>query len=174
MAYSVPTTAAGQVLTSAIWNASVRDNIIYLQDREDNPARAIVYHNAAQSIADASDTLLAFNSEYADSAALHDNSTNNSRITAPSGQAGLYLVTAYIEFAANATGIRALWIRANGTFTIAESRVSAASAGVTRLNVAGIAVLAAGEFLDLVVRQTSTGALNVTATNNIFAAQRIA
>lgn len=33
MAYSVPATAAGGFLTDAIWNASVRDNIIFLNAR---------------------------------------------------------------------------------------------------------------------------------------------
>lgn len=173
MAYTTPTTASGQVLTSAIWNASVRDNIIYLQDRADNPPRARVTHNATQSLTNGADTALAFNTEATDSAALHDTATNNSRLTVPSGQAGFWLFVAYCEFAANATGQRKLAIRVDGATVFAGVAVDAAASGVTRLAVTALLALTAGQYAEAVASQNSGGALNVS-TDPQFSAQRIA
>lgn len=50
-----------------------------------------MFHNANQSIANNTETTVAFNSERFDTASMHDTVTNNSRITI--GTAGLYLVT---------------------------------------------------------------------------------
>ena len=50
MAFVTPTTASGQVLTSSIWNSSVRDNLTYLYGYGANRARVEVTHNTTQSI----------------------------------------------------------------------------------------------------------------------------
>lgn len=165
MAYSTPSTAAGGILTDAIWNASVRDNILYLKDRIDNPPRANVYHNATQSLGTSgTPAALAMNSEYNDSASLHDNSTNNSRLTIPSGQDGWWLFSAYCEFAANATGQRKLYLQVNGTTVFASVVVDAAASGVTQLTVAGLVAVTAGQYVEVWASQNSGGALNVSAS----------
>jgi hypothetical protein len=173
MAYTTPTTAAGQVLTSAIWNASVRDNIIYLQDRLDNPPRVRAYHSATQSIANATDTAVALNSEFDDTAAMHSTVSNTSRLTIPTGQGGWYFFAGYVEFAANATGQRALTLRYAGTDLVVSTTVGAASAGVTRLTIATFYPAAAATYYELVVNQNSGGALNLSAAP-YFIAQRVA
>ena len=48
--------------------------------------------------------LVAFNSEEYDTNAFHDNSTNNSRLTIPTGYAGKYLLTAYVGNALGSPG----------------------------------------------------------------------
>jgi hypothetical protein len=175
MAYTTPTTAvAGVIQTAAIWNASVRDNILYLADRVDNPPRAVVYHNTTQSLANGVDTSVAFNSELTDSAILHDTVTNNNRITIPSGQGGMWLFTGYVEFAANVTGQRKLNIQTlSGTILASQTLDAAAGANPTRLNVAAIVTLAAADWCQLIASQNSGGALNLSATP-LFGAQRIA
>lgn len=173
MAYSVPTTASGQVLTSAIWNASVRDNIIYLQDRVDNPPRAAIYHNTTQSIANATATAVTWNSEYSDAAAMHSTGVNPTRLTIPTGQSGWWLFTVFVEFAANATGQRELALRFDGSAVFGQVAVNAASAGATRLGLSIIIQLNAASYIEAVVTQNSLGALNL-ATSPYFAAQRIA
>lgn len=174
MAYTTPSTAAGGLILNSIWNASVRDNIIYLQDREDNPPRCQIAHSTTQSIANSTDTVVAFNTDDLDSAALHDTATNNSRITIPTGQGGLWLFTGYVEFAASATGQRKLALRVDGATVVAQQLVDAAAAGVTTgLNVALLAVRTASQYVELVVNQNSGGALNLSASPR-FMAVRVA
>lgn len=55
---------------------------------------------AGQSLSNATELKVAFDQEYFDTNTFHDNSTNNSRITIPSGYAGKYLVMANIAITA--------------------------------------------------------------------------
>src|SRR5262252_6806646 len=76
------------------------------------------FHNAAQSVTSGTPLALALNSERFDQAgnaadSMHDNSTNNSRLTAK--YAGVYQITGNVEWAANSTGVRSLQIRLNGS-----------------------------------------------------------
>mgnify|MGYP006345118481 CR=1 FL=1 len=173
MAYSVPSTAAGGILTDAIWNASVRDNILYLKDREDNPPRARLTHSTTQSLTDGALTAVAFDGEATDSAALHDTSTNNSRITIPTGEGGWWLFTGVVEFAANATGQRKLQFRTDGSANFGGMAVDAAASGVTQLAISFMLALTAGQYAELMASQNSGGALNLT-TGVHFSAIRIA
>jgi len=172
MAYSVPSTAAGGVLTSAIWNASVRDNIIYLQDRVDNPPRAAIYHNTTQSIGTGSAAAVTWNSEYSDAAGMHAGGAPT-RLTIPTGQSGWWLFTVAVDFAANATGQRELALRFDGSVIFGKQAVQATSAGTTALSLAVIVQLNAASYAEAMVTQNSGGALNL-ATSPYFAAQRIA
>jgi hypothetical protein len=56
-----------------------------------------VYHNADQTITNATLTAINFNSERFDTDAFHDNSTNNTRLTIPSGKGGKYVAGASIR-----------------------------------------------------------------------------
>jgi hypothetical protein len=159
MAYSVPTTASGQVLTSAIWNASVRDNIIFLNAYGPEAARAEVTNSATQSIGNASATALAFNTENADGFAMHSGS--GTRLTAPAGWAGWWLVAGAVNFAANATGLRNLAIIADGSFTVAAITTAAISGLDHQVAVSGIVRLPAASYVELFAYQSSGGALNV-------------
>lgn len=77
---------------------------------------------ANQTLADATLTSIAFNAESYDVGAMHDNSTNNSRITIPSSGAGIYLFHAQVTFTANATGRRTIHLYKNGS-QIAEAKL---------------------------------------------------
>jgi hypothetical protein len=173
MPYTTPTTAAGQVLTSAIWNASVRDNLIYLQDRVDNPPRALAFHSTTQSIASGSDTVVVFNSEVVDSGGVHSTSANTGRLTVPTGQDGVWLLTAHVEFAANVTGQRRIFLRHNGLTDLGGLTVLAADAGTTKVSTALLVYLAAADYVEVVALQTSGGALNLSAAPR-FGGQRVA
>jgi hypothetical protein len=127
------------------------------------------YHNANQSIATATLTVLAFNSERYDTDAYHDLVTNNSRLTVPAGLAGKYLITAHVNWAANAdANERAIGIRLGGTTFIAYNNGPG-------INVAGIQMhstattvydLAVGNYIEITVFQASGVALNVLASAN--------
>lgn len=84
---------AGTTITEA-WGDSVAAAFTWLA----NPPACRVYHNTTQSVADVTETTVAFNAERYDTAAMHDTVTNNSRITIPA--AGLYAVSFSGEFGA--------------------------------------------------------------------------
>jgi hypothetical protein len=127
-----------------------------------------VYSSTTQSPATATFTLQGWDSEVADSDSLHSNVTNNSRITVPC--AGTFLVSAAVQFVANATGVRAIQIRKNaagsnaGGTSVAQWNTGLASttAGTTALGCKDI-VLASGDYLEAFVYQNSGGALSTVA-----------
>lgn len=120
-----------------------------------------VYHNATQSIAASTLTALAFNSEYYDTAIMHDNATNNTRITIT--QAGKYEGYITVAWADDATGYRQVLLRKNGATYLSD--------GDTRVPITGnvtcitlpipATTFALNDYLEAVVRQTTAGALNV-------------
>lgn len=94
MGYTVPLTAvAAAKLTSAQWNASVRDNILFLA----NPPACRVRNIASTSVADSSTPILTFDTERYDTDGMHSTSLDTDRITF--NTAGLYLVTLSGRFA---------------------------------------------------------------------------
>ena len=128
-------------------------------------ARAV--SNATQSIASGLVTQVALNlqTETYDQAGgvastQHDNVTNNTRLTAL--YAGIYLVSAFCQFAANATGLRYLFIRKNGV-TGYWTSFQLASASDKILNVSGQVDLAVNDYVEATVLQNSGAGLNVQA-----------
>lgn len=75
-----------------------------------------VYHNTTQTIGNGAFTTVAFNAETFDDWGMHDNSTNNSRITilVP----GTYCVYAFIKWSNNSTGTRLMFLLKNGSINI--------------------------------------------------------
>jgi len=128
------------------------------------------FHNANQSVTSGTPLALALNSERFDQAGnvadtMHDNSTNNSRLTCR--YAGVYSISGCAEFVANATGYRQLYIRLNGS-TILHSVVNpASSASVnTTLTIETKYKLAVNDYVELVASQNSGGGLNVLVSAN--------
>jgi len=104
-------------------------------------------------------TTLAFDTERFDTAALHTGS--DTRLTAPI--AGLYVVSAQISWdAASNVGARELAINRNGSTIIART-VSAPSPSpnTTEQSITTLANLAAGDFVEVKLRQNSGGSLTV-------------
>jgi hypothetical protein len=121
-----------------------------------------VYASSNQSINNATFTYLNFNSEEFDTDSFHDNSTNNSRITIPSGKSGKYLVVGNVHFSPNATGGRSFYLYKNGSADIFSIDIPTSSATYdTSQNFSLIRDLTAGDYLQLRVYQTSGGALDV-------------
>ena len=128
-----------------------------------------VFHNAAQSTTTGVDFTLAFNSDRFDQASnasdtMHDTVTNNSRLTCRYG--GVYEIKGNVEFAANGTGSRVAKIKLNGTTVIAQMRIVAAASDNHALQVSCAYALALNDYVELVVQQSSGGALNVNSTGN--------
>lgn len=169
MAYSALTDLnTGQVLTAAIWQQLV-DNDAYWKDRVDNPARAVVLHNTTQSIATSTATAVVWNTETSDSASIHSTSVNTSRATIPSGEGGTYIIVGYLDWAANATGIRQAYIRLNGTTVLTNEMDNAvAGGGTTPQVVTAVYPLAATDYVEIIGNQTSGGALNINANSRMM------
>jgi hypothetical protein len=106
---------------------------------------------------------LNFGGEFFDTAALHDNTTNNSRLTAP--EAGIYQVNAMVSWNANATGGRLLAVVKNGAAFPTMSDVRSPTAGGTSSqSLSGLISLAAGDFLEAKVSQDSGTTLAVASS----------
>jgi hypothetical protein len=118
--------------------------------------------SANQSIANGTFTALTFDVEQFDTNTFHDNATNNTRITAPTGKGGYYQVDASIQWPDNTTSVRYAAIYKNGVDYFRKS-MSATYSSFGRLNIPlNIAMpLAAGDYIEVYVYQASGGALNV-------------
>ena len=164
---------AAQTWTDSVSDVSAaRMTVIENGIKELSYAPAVrAYHNANQSITSSTATALALNSERFDQVAnaadtMHDNTTNNSRLTCR--YAGVYLITGTIQYAANATGSRDARIRlSTGSTTIGFARVL--NTGGTNdciVTVSTLYSLAVNEYVELLAWQDSGGALNAVAAGN--------
>lgn len=143
-------------MTAAIQNAHVRDNLSFLR----GPHAVAVYSNAAQAISTGVSEILNFQVEDWDTDGFHDNATNNSRLTVPAGLDGLYAVGLKVQWQSNATGLRQLVFLKNGTGGIPLQRFPAGTTGTIQQSATAHERLAAGDYVELEVHQTSGGDLN--------------
>ena len=123
---------------------------------------ARVSHDADQTISNNTQTTLAFNTEKYDYDAIHDNTTNNSRLTCKT--AGLYTITASIQFASNSSGSRAILILLNGTTIIGGDQRDASPDIATTCNVSVDYPLAVNNYVEVQVYQNRGGNLNVVSS----------
>lgn len=151
----------GTTISKTTFGDVVKADLDYLA----NPPHCELWHSAAQSIATtAAWTAVAFNTEDADTATMHDTVTNNTRITIPN--TGIYIVTLGWEWAANVTGRRGAGIRVNGSgaggptkgYAIKDASANAVSSEISR-NIK----LTAGQYIEAVAFQSSGGALNINS-----------
>jgi hypothetical protein len=125
-----------------------------------------VRHSVDQSITDTTWTVLAFNTEAFDTDTMHDNVTNNSRLTATT--AGKYLIIGLVEWQANVTGVRGFRITKNGTTIIAAANgLPNSAADDHQRHISTIIDMAATDYVTLSVLQKSGGALNVQG-NSVY------
>lgn len=166
MPWTTPKTyTVGDVLTAADLNAYQRDNVAWLGT--DKPHCRVRNSANISHTSSGSYQALTFNSERVDVGGMHDTVTNTGRITVPSGGGGLYLIGGCIEFAANATGLRGAQIRLNGTTVIAVQEAPSVGAGSAHpIMVTTAYQLAAGDYVELMGKQSSGGSLNMLATGN--------
>lgn len=120
---------------------------------------ARVYRNTSnQSIPNGTQTAVQFNAENYDTDSLHDNATNNTRLTIPT--TGLWLLQGSIDFAANTTGFRGVNFYLNGTTFLAGTILDPGDP-VSRLQASTMEELTAGDYIELLALQDTGGALDV-------------
>jgi hypothetical protein len=123
---------------------------------------ASVYKTASQTINNSTETALTFNAEDYDTDAFHDNSTNNTRMTIPTGKGGRYLVTATSAFFNNATGQRTAYIYKNGSTLLNTAQVAGVSGTIDAFVTTSYVVnVSAADYLEIKVFQNSGGTLTV-------------
>ena len=135
---------------------------------------AHVYHDANQAIPNITVTTIAFNSERYDTDAIHDNVTNNSRLTCKT--AGKYIIIGLVHFAPSLVGVRSLRIILNVATEISLNGREVDKTGQWFGSTSVIYDLSVGDYVYLRAFQSSGGALNVTFRANSspeFMMQRI-
>lgn len=126
--------------------------------------QARLLRTTVQSINNATDTIINWTSEDIDTLNGHDNVTNNTRYTAQAG--GQYLCIATIPWANNATGVRRVDFRVNGTANKTGGTYAPGSSIESSSNASRIISLSFGDYVEVMVHQTSGGALDARGTFN--------
>lgn len=132
--------------------------------RQSTAIGARVYNDAATTLTTGVVTILTFNQERFDTDSIHDTSSNSSRLTCKT--AGVYAIYGSASFAANATGMRQLFIRLNGTTNIAPAQSPAATFGRTHIWITTVYNLAVNGYVELTAFQDSGGNLTVDYIGN--------
>lgn len=147
--------------------------------RGGQPTCARVYRTSIQTLTSDTWTGVGFEVEDFDVGAMVDLGAQASRITIPTGEAGKYLVTGLVQFAADGTqtGLRVIAIHKNGTSIQEGIRANGLGTDNSNIPVTAILDLAAGDYLELFVLQNSGGNLNINGDANgvfiNFAAHRL-
>lgn len=118
-------------------------------------AEASVYMSASQSVASVTDAVLDLDAEVFDVGAMHDPSTNPSRLTVPAGEAGYYVVVAQLAWD-NGAGTRELRLALlkNGTVVARDLAGGNVGAGGVFNRIVAVLSLAVADYLQIQAYQT--------------------
>ena len=124
-----------------------------------------LYRTTNQTISNSSQTNIAWDAEPLDTNGFHDNSTNNTRITIPSGKDGKYLINVLVKWDLNTSGRRNLLLQKNGsTMTTADWLWNPSTVeGYVMCTVSFISSAVATDYFEVRVNQNSGGNLDVKA-----------
>lgn len=119
--------------------------------------------SGVQNIPNATETSVALDTEtYKTLAGLHSTSVNNSRVTIPAGTpTQFYDISGSVKWAGNATGIRGLYVKKNGATYLLDTGATTPTANDTYQSVIDTIQLAANDYVELRVYQSSGGALGL-------------
>ena len=119
-----------------------------------------VYRSAAYNLANTTVTAMPWDAEEWDTDGFHDNTTNNNRLTVPTGLGGKYAVVVNIGTDASASYNRFIvYLRKNGT-GVRGGLEDSASGNFPTKSVSTVMDLAAGDYVDAAYYQDSGGARN--------------
>ena len=117
--------------------------------------------SADSTLANNSQTHIAFDAESYDTDDFHDVSTNNTRCTIPSGADGYYLVTGAIQVGTFSSGIVGLTLRVNGASMGGGIAPASSSGLVPGCTVSEHIYLTAGDYVELRAYQNSGSTLTL-------------
>lgn len=118
--------------------------------------------SSTQSISDNTETNVTWDTETWDTDSMHSTSSNTERITATT--AGIYLITAYLNWASSGSGSRFVTISKSGVGTIARQNVGSTASGAGECNASVAINLAVGDYVTISCYQNSGGSLNLSST----------
>jgi hypothetical protein len=118
-----------------------------------------LYKSSNQNASNGVSTAATFEAELFDTNGFHDNSTNNTRITIPTGYAGKYLITGVIQWGSNSSGNRVNDIKLNGTTFLGYSYMDAG--GYQSCAVTMVQDLAVGDYIEMIGYQNSGSTLTI-------------
>lgn len=154
------TWTVGLDVDAAMLNDDVRDAVNFFL----NAPTCRVYNSAAiTGIATSTRTALTFNSERYDNDGIHSTATNTSRLTCVT--AGVYDIFGVADLGANATGIRQIEIRLNGSTLLAVAGTPGNASNVP-LSISTKYKLAVGDYVELTIFHTAGTNLDVGANGN--------
>lgn len=131
--------------------------------------RCVVYRGSNQTLTTATLTAIQFSTASVDTSpgAQMWASTANTRLTIR--EPGSYLLLGSLQFAANVTGVRAIYIRYNGSTILGTATQDATSGGASTdmlCHVPTLSNFGAGDYLELVGFQSSGGDLAVVSASS--------
>ena len=127
-----------------------------------------------QSVANDVLVILNFTGEIYDTNSMHDNVTNNSRVTIPSGEGGKYLINGQMAYAPGTANKLAVNIKKNGSTQIAQFSNGATGGDFdSQVPFAFVAALVPGDYLELEARQLSGGTINVKPQTSLFCVNKL-
>jgi hypothetical protein len=124
------------------------------------------YASNDQNVANSTNVIIGFNNENFDSNGFHDNSTNNSRLTIPTGYAGKYFVWSNIVYSGSTSSNRVLQILKNGNI-VSEFYSGAASSNGFTIYGFLFMDLAVGDYVQVQTNQGSGGTLTVYGSSSL-------
>lgn len=151
----------GPFLTASDLTNAVRQPLTKTESR----FRVYAYHSTTQSIADdGASHAVAFDSENDDTGGLHDNVTNNSRVTIPAANyQGLWLMVAQLRWTGNVTGVRVLTVVKNNTTVVGQDTRMAVTATFDTFQQVTVALanVSPGDYFEVFALQKSGAGLNL-------------
>lgn len=120
-----------------------------------------VYNSSTQTFANNTETTINFDSEYFDTNGFHDNVTNNSRITIPTGYGGKYLISAANRWVQNTNGARNMMLYVNNVSVMDLMNLPGNAATLSYCFRSVIYTLAAGDYIQIKATQSSGGNLDM-------------
>lgn len=127
------------------------------------PPYAVLWNSINQSIPDSTVTAVTFNREdFKSPAGVHSNTVSPSQFSAPIS--GLYQVSVSIPWQLNATGIREVTFRINNTTSWAGVRTPSTSGIILVQSATHLIPLIAGDWVEVMVYQSSGVALNIDSS----------
>jgi hypothetical protein len=124
---------------------------------------ALAYLTTTFATTTGANSTITLDSEDIDTNSIHDNTTNNSRLTIPTGYTGKWLINGALSFASNTSGVRSIYLYKNGSFVCAWDSPTP-NAGTMSLNFSYILSLVPTDYIEMKFYQNTGGNLNVFGT----------
>jgi len=130
-----------------------------------------LYKSGNQSVANATDTIVTFDSELFDTDGYHSTSTNTSRITIPTGKGGYYTFCVYVVWPDGSWAISNAALKKNGV-ALKSDWLNVGSGTYNTQGYTTIVSASAGDYFEIIVYHNKGSSNNILGDNNGTGATR--